>query len=55
MSVVLQNWYFTASWMIRGAVPPASDVTRPKSELLIVVCGLPGVTVFSTLNASTRN
>jgi hypothetical protein len=29
--------------MMRGAVPAASDVTRPKSELLIAVCGFPGI------------
>ena len=41
--------------MMRGAVPAASDVTFPKSELFIVETGVFGVIVLKTLKISHLN
>ena len=41
--------------MMRGAVPAASEVTFPKSELFNAETGLFGVIVLKTLKTSHRN
>ena len=41
--------------MMRGAVPVASEVTFPKSELVNTATGLFGVATLKTLKTSHRN